>query len=89
MLIDGKKVAQQVEAEVREALAGLRYAPSLVVIRVGNDPASEVYVRNKAKKAKELGLRGTESIFDASMKAKSYEARKILHPDPPEKLPFD
>ncbi len=67
MLIDGKKVAQQVEAEVREELAGLRYAPSLVVIRVGNDPASEVYVRSKAKKAKELGLRGTESIFDASM----------------------
>ena len=29
------------------------------------------------------------AIFDASMKAKSYEARKILHPDPPEKLPFD
>jgi methylenetetrahydrofolate dehydrogenase (NADP+)/methenyltetrahydrofolate cyclohydrolase len=67
VLIDGKKVAQQVETEVRETLAGLGYAPGLVVIRVGNDPASEVYVRNKAKKAKELGLRGTESVFDASM----------------------
>jgi methylenetetrahydrofolate dehydrogenase (NADP+)/methenyltetrahydrofolate cyclohydrolase len=66
-LIDGKAVAAQIEAEVREELAGLRFAPGLVVIRVGNDPASEVYVRNKAKKAKELGLRGTESIFDTSM----------------------
>ena len=67
MLIDGKAVAAQVESEVREQLAGLRYSPALVVIRVGNDPASEVYVRNKARKAKELGLRGTERIFDESM----------------------
>lgn len=67
MLIDGKAVAAKVESEVREQLAGLGYSPSLVVIRVGNDPASEVYVRNKAKKAKELGLRGTELIFDGSM----------------------
>ena len=67
MLIDGKKVAAEVEAEVRQELARLGYAPSLVVIRVGNDPASEVYVRNKARKAKELGLRGTELIFHESM----------------------
>lgn len=67
MLIDGKAVARQVEDEVRGELAGLGYAPNLVVIRVGNDPASEVYVRNKARKAKELGLRGTELIFDESM----------------------
>jgi len=38
-----------------------------VAVRVGNDPASEIYVRNKAKKAQELGLRGTELIFDESM----------------------
>ena len=38
-----------------------------MAVRVGNDPASEIYVRNKAKKAQELGLRGTELIFDASM----------------------
>ena len=67
MLIDGKLVASQVESEVREELGRLGYSPSLVVIRIGNDPASEVYVRNKARKAKELGLRGTELIFDESM----------------------
>jgi methylenetetrahydrofolate dehydrogenase (NADP+)/methenyltetrahydrofolate cyclohydrolase len=66
-IIDGKKIAQQVEAEVRQELAKLRVSPNLIVIRVGNDPASEVYVRNKARKAKELGLRGTELIFDESM----------------------
>ncbi|HEY6843009.1 MAG TPA: bifunctional methylenetetrahydrofolate dehydrogenase/methenyltetrahydrofolate cyclohydrolase FolD [Thermoanaerobaculia bacterium] len=67
MLIDGKQVAAQVESAVREELARLGFAPGLTVIRVGNDPASEVYVRNKAKKAKELGLRGDELIFPETM----------------------
>jgi|SRR5581483_5176528 len=66
-IIDGKAVAKEVEAEVRAQLAGLSYKPGLVAVRVGADPASEIYVRNKARKAQELGLRGTERVFDASM----------------------
>jgi methylenetetrahydrofolate dehydrogenase (NADP+)/methenyltetrahydrofolate cyclohydrolase len=66
-LIDGRKVAAEVEAEVRQELATLGFSPNLIVIRVGNDPASEVYVRNKARKAKELGLRGEELIFPETM----------------------
>jgi methylenetetrahydrofolate dehydrogenase (NADP+) / methenyltetrahydrofolate cyclohydrolase len=82
MIIDGKAVAQQVEAEVRDALAKLPYKPGLVAVRVGNDPASEVYVRNKARKAEELGLRGTERIFDASMAEKDLLAEiKRLNDD--------
>src|SRR5207244_3044439 len=64
-IIDGKKVGAEVEAEVRARLTVLNYRPSLVAVRVGNDPASEVYVRNKARKARELGLRGDERIFPA------------------------
>jgi methylenetetrahydrofolate dehydrogenase (NADP+)/methenyltetrahydrofolate cyclohydrolase len=67
-IIDGKKIAAQVESEVREALAKLPFKPGLVAVRVGNDPASEVYVRNKARKAKELGLVGAELVFDAAMR---------------------
>ena len=67
-IIDGKAIAQQVESEVRETLATLSYRPGLVAVRVGSDPASEIYVRNKAKKAHELGLHGTELVFDASMR---------------------
>jgi len=66
-IIDGKAVAAAVEQEVRESLERLRYRPSLVAVRVGNDPASEVYVRNKARKARELGLRGDERIFPTSI----------------------
>ena len=66
-LIDGKAVAAAVEDEIRATLATLPYLPGLVAVRVGNDPASEVYVRNKAKKARELGLRGDERVFPQSM----------------------
>ncbi len=66
-IIDGKAVAKQIESEVAEAIARLGFAPGLVAVRVGNDPASEVYVRNKAKKARELGLTGTELIHPETM----------------------
>jgi methylenetetrahydrofolate dehydrogenase (NADP+) / methenyltetrahydrofolate cyclohydrolase len=62
-IIDGKAVAAAVEQEVAAAIAGLAWRPGLVAVRVGNDPASEIYVRNKAKKARELGLEGTELVF--------------------------
>jgi methylenetetrahydrofolate dehydrogenase (NADP+)/methenyltetrahydrofolate cyclohydrolase len=65
-LIDGKAVAKTIEIEVVEAIARLGFAPGLVAVRVGNDPASEVYVRSKAKKARELGLRGDELILPES-----------------------
>jgi methylenetetrahydrofolate dehydrogenase (NADP+)/methenyltetrahydrofolate cyclohydrolase len=66
-IIDGRAVAREVEAGVAAAIARLGYRPGLVAVRVGNDPASEIYVRNKARKAEELGLRGTQRIFADSM----------------------
>ena len=62
-IIDGKAVARQTEEEVSAELARLSYKPGLVALRVGNDPASEIYVRSKAKKAEELGLRGEQRVF--------------------------
>src|SRR5512142_2187201 len=50
-IIDGKAVARQVEEEVAAELRRIGYQPGLTAVRVGNDPASEIYVRNKAKKA--------------------------------------
>jgi methylenetetrahydrofolate dehydrogenase (NADP+) / methenyltetrahydrofolate cyclohydrolase len=66
-IIDGKAVAREVEAEVAASVARVSYKPGLVAVRVGNDPASEIYVRSKAKKAEELGLRGEQRIFPDSM----------------------
>jgi methylenetetrahydrofolate dehydrogenase (NADP+)/methenyltetrahydrofolate cyclohydrolase len=66
-IIDGKAVALEIESDVASAIAKLGYRPGLVAVRVGTDPASEIYVRNKAKKARELGLDGTELVFPESM----------------------
>ena len=66
-IIDGKAVALAVEQEVAAAISRLGFSPGLVAVRVGNDPASEIYVRNKAKKARELSLTGTELIFPETM----------------------
>jgi methylenetetrahydrofolate dehydrogenase (NADP+)/methenyltetrahydrofolate cyclohydrolase len=62
-IIDGKSVAQQLEHEVAESISRLPFQPGLSVVRVGNDPASEVYVRSKARKALELGIAGTELVL--------------------------
>ena len=70
-LIDGKAISEQVKARVAEGVKerlekGLR-APGLVVILVGADPASEVYVRNKANSCKQVGFKSeTLSLADTT-----------------------
>ena len=56
-IIDGKAAAAALRASVRDRAAGLGYRPGLVVVLVGEDPASAVYVRNKDRAANEAGLR--------------------------------
>jgi methylenetetrahydrofolate dehydrogenase (NADP+)/methenyltetrahydrofolate cyclohydrolase len=59
-IIDGKEVAARVRAEVARDVATFRertgMAPGLATILVGEDPASEVYVRNKRKASAEVGI---------------------------------
>jgi len=58
-IIDGKVIAQQVKDEVAAEVAKLKeqgVTPGLVVVQVGEDPASTVYVTNKERTAKELGM---------------------------------
>ena len=58
-LIDGKQLAQKRREEVKQAVEGLKtqgITPGLAVILVGEDPASQVYVRNKEKACQEVGF---------------------------------
>jgi methylenetetrahydrofolate dehydrogenase (NADP+)/methenyltetrahydrofolate cyclohydrolase len=58
-ILDGKWVRDQILAELRPRIDKLRAAhrpPGLAVILVGNDPASEIYVRNKIKTCAEMGI---------------------------------
>ncbi len=63
-LIDGKAIAAALRERIGQAVAGLAQehglVPGLAVVLVGNDPASEVYVRNKAKQTKAAGMRSFE-----------------------------
>ena len=68
MIIDGRQISAELKAEVaqRVAEAAAQYGrvPHLVVIRVGEDPASVVYVRNKAKACEACGIRNTTLVMD-------------------------
>ena len=58
-ILDGKALAAQVRAQLETRVAALKargVTPGLVVIRVGDDPASEVYVRNKERMCQKLGF---------------------------------
>jgi len=60
-ILSGKAIADAIKAEVGNQVASLEagygFSPCLVAVRVGEDPASEVYVGNKIKAAAELGIR--------------------------------
>ena len=60
MIIDGRQVAQRVrdrvKAEVEELIASGGPQPGLATILVGEDPASQIYVRNKHEKSREAGM---------------------------------
>ncbi len=56
-IIDGKAIAATLRAGVRARVAALSFQPGLVVVLVGADPASTVYVRNKDRAAQDAGLR--------------------------------
>ncbi len=60
MKIDCERIANAMLEEAKEGIALLKQrgiTPTLGIIRVGNDPASETYVRNKVKTCSELGIR--------------------------------
>ena len=55
-IIDGKAVSAKVRAEIAEKVAKMEKKPGLAVVIVGEDSASKVYVRNKAKGCEEVGF---------------------------------
>src|SRR3989338_2731924 len=55
-IIDGKKVADRFLADIRKKISKLKEKPGLAIVKVGNNPASEIYVSRKLKKAEELGF---------------------------------
>ncbi|HEX9865834.1 MAG TPA: bifunctional methylenetetrahydrofolate dehydrogenase/methenyltetrahydrofolate cyclohydrolase FolD [Acidimicrobiia bacterium] len=55
-ILDGKRSAEKVKAEVSTAVSSLGYVPGLATVLVGDDPASHAYVRGKRRDAEEVGI---------------------------------
>ena len=69
-LIDGKAFAAGLRARIGAAVGRLKaehgLTPGLAVVIAGENPASQVYVRNKAKQTVEVGMHSEEHRMDAS-----------------------
>ena len=67
LILSGKEVAAKVLAGVKSAVADLRERtgaqPALAVILVGEDPASQIYVRNKKRAADDVGITSRDYLF--------------------------
>ena len=69
-IIDGKKLAETIKLNLADRINALKekdIIPGLTVILVGDDPASQVYVRNKANTFTKLGLNSSVEQYPASL----------------------
>ena len=86
-VIDGKAFAATVREKVGAHVTRLKeehgITPGLAVVLVGEDPASEVYVRNKGKQTLEVGMNSFEHKLDADVsKEELYALIAKLNADP-------
>ena len=69
VIIDGKKISQDIRDEIREKTLRLKeekgIVPGLAVVLVGDDPASQIYVRGKKNACREVGFLSKEFILPA------------------------
>jgi methylenetetrahydrofolate dehydrogenase (NADP+) / methenyltetrahydrofolate cyclohydrolase len=80
-IIDGKAVAREVQKKIKEEVDGLQrrwgMAPGLAVVLVGDDPGSHIYVKNKEKACKEVGIKSFEHFLPATVSEK--ELLALVH----------
>ena len=82
-IIDGKAIAAGLRADVAAAVQLLPHAPALAVVLVGEDPASQVYVRSKVKETEAAGMRSVEIRLPADTAETELIARvEALSRDP-------
>lgn len=81
--LDGKEVAESVTRELEGTLQTLSFRPQLVVVRVGDDPASVAYVRGKDRAATQLGLESRVEVLNETTTQAELLARvRELNADP-------
>ena len=86
-ILEGRPVAAKVLAEVKAGVAALTartgVQPTLAVVLVGEDPASQIYVRNKKRAADEVGIASRDFLFPAGCtQAELSETIRTINADP-------
>ena len=85
-LIDGNALSRQLRESVAQRVAALKtqgITPGLAVVLVGDNPASQVYVRNKVKACEDTGMHSVLEKYDANMTEAELLARiEALNSDP-------
>ena len=86
-ILEGKPVAAKVLAEVKAGVAALAAKtgvhPTLAVVLVGEDPASQIYVRNKKRAADEVGITSRDFLFPGGCsQAELVETIRKINADP-------
>ena len=77
-IISGPEVSSEIYGELRERIEKLKSegtVPGLAVVLVGDDPASQVYVRNKGRKCEELGMHSETIVLPAETTEEELLAR--------------
>ncbi len=79
-IIDGKKIAAEIREEVKQEVSELQkrgITPYLVAVLVGDNPASQIYVRNKAKACAEVGIKS--EVLNIPPSISQEELLKAVH----------
>jgi len=72
-IIDGKALAAKMRAKLKEKIDASELKPGLAVVLVGEDPASQIYVRNKIKACEEIGVKSYAYRLPADTSQKQLE----------------
>ena len=72
-LIDGKKIAKEIEDELQVRVAQMTMPPRLSVVQVGEDPASTSYIRAKSNAAERIGISLTHHHLSSEISKKELE----------------
>ncbi|MAY99150.1 MAG: bifunctional methylenetetrahydrofolate dehydrogenase/methenyltetrahydrofolate cyclohydrolase FolD [Micavibrio sp.] len=76
-IIDGRAIAKDLRAQIKDQVSTLPSQPGLAVILVGDDPASHVYVNNKIKATVNCGMRSIEKRLPADVSAEKIAS--VIH----------
>ena len=74
-ILDGKKLRDKIFEDLKEKIDKMKKKPTLAVILVGENPASQIYVRNKKKTAEKLGINSLSIEYPADISEKELVAK--------------